>query len=161
MVQISEGKPVHTNVDVELQLLPKETNLTPESGIKTNLQSFEPHQTVRKSKRILNAKQAEKLGGIPYYTNNNKKKIIDNCVLQESQTGQPNQSRNEEETNSEIRTINRKIRTTIEDRNLNRLFWSYQPKQSPTTESTRRRGNVECRGQTISHRLNYHRQRVA
>ena len=32
----SEGKPVHTNVDDELQLLPKETNLTPETGIKTN-----------------------------------------------------------------------------------------------------------------------------
>ena len=157
----SEGKSVHTNVDDELQLLPKETNLTPESGIKTNLPSDEPHQTVKKSKRIPNAKQTEKLGGIPYYTNNNKKKINKNCVLQGSQTGQPNQSHNEEETNREIWRTNRKIRTTIEDQSLNRLFWSYQPKQSPTTESTRRRGNVECRGQTISHKLNYHRQRVA
>ena len=32
----SEGKPVHANIDDELQLLPKETNLTPETGIKTN-----------------------------------------------------------------------------------------------------------------------------
>ena len=158
----SEGKPVHTNVDDELQLLPTETNLTPESGIKTNLPSDEPHQTVRKSKRIPNAKQTEKLGGIPYYTNNNKKKI-NNCVLQGIQAGQPNQSHNEEETNSEIRTINRKIRKTVENQNLNlnRLFRNYQPNQSPTTESTRRRGNVECRGQTISLSLNYHRQRVA
>ena len=56
----SEGKPVHTNVDDELQLLPKGTNLTPEAGIKTNLPSEESHQTVRKSKRIPNAKQTEK-----------------------------------------------------------------------------------------------------
>ena len=28
----SEGKPVHTNIDDELQLLPKENNLTPEQG---------------------------------------------------------------------------------------------------------------------------------
>ena len=70
----SEGKPAHTNVDDELQLLPKETNLTPDSGIKTSLLSEESHQTVRKAKRIPNAKQTEKLGGIPYYTNNNKRK---------------------------------------------------------------------------------------
>ena len=129
--------------------------------MKTNLPSDEPHQTMRKSKGIPNAKQTEKLGGISYYTNNNKKKINNICVLQGSQTGQPNQSHNEEETNREIRTINGKIRTTVENQNLNRLFRNYQPKQSPTTEFTRRRGNVECRGQTISHRLNYHRQRVA
>ena len=28
----AEGKPVHTNMDDELQLLPKETTLTPERG---------------------------------------------------------------------------------------------------------------------------------
>ena len=28
----SDGKPIHTNLDDELQLLPKETNLTPETG---------------------------------------------------------------------------------------------------------------------------------
>ena len=43
----SEGKPVHTNVDDELQLLPKETNLTPKTGIKTNSLPNEPHQSVR------------------------------------------------------------------------------------------------------------------
>ena len=57
----SEGKPVHTNVDDELQLLPKETNLTPETGVKTNSLPNESHQSVRKSKRIPNAKQTEKL----------------------------------------------------------------------------------------------------
>ena len=51
----SEGNPVHTNMDDELQLLPKETNLTPETGIKTNSLPNEPHQSVRKSKRIPNA----------------------------------------------------------------------------------------------------------
>ena len=34
----SEGKPVHTNLDDELQLLTEETNLTPETGIKTKTQ---------------------------------------------------------------------------------------------------------------------------
>ena len=29
----SEGKPIHTNMDHEIQLLPKENNLTPEQGI--------------------------------------------------------------------------------------------------------------------------------
>ena len=58
----SEGKPVHANIDDELQLLPKETNLTPETGIKTNPLINEPQQTVRKSKRIPNARQTEKNG---------------------------------------------------------------------------------------------------
>ena len=70
----SEGKHVHTNVDDELQILPNETNLTPETGIKTNSLPNEPHQSVRKSKRIPNAKQTEKLGGIPYFTNHKKKR---------------------------------------------------------------------------------------
>ena len=157
----SEGKPVHADVDDELQLLPKETNLTPETGIKTNSLHDELHQSVRKSKRIPNAKQTETLDGIPYFTNNNKKKINNNKVLQESQTSKPNQQQNEERNNREIRTINREIRKTLEHKNFNRLFRDHQPKQPPETESSRRRGNVECRGQTISHRLNYFRQRVA
>ena len=69
----SEGKPVLTNLDDELQLLPKQTNLNPETGIKTKEPIYEQHLTVRKSKRIPYAKQTGKLGGIPYYTNNNKK----------------------------------------------------------------------------------------
>ena len=66
--------------------------------MKTKLPPDEPHQTVRESKSIPNAKQTEKLGGIPYYTNNNENKINNSSVLQRSQTGQPNQSHNEEET---------------------------------------------------------------
>ena len=157
----SEGKPVHANVDDELQLLPKVTNLTPETGIKTISLPNEPHQSVRKSKRIPNAKQTEKLGGIPYFTNNNKKKINKNYVLQENQTNKPNQQQNEERNNREIRTINREIWKTLEHKNFNRIFRDHQPKKPPETESNRRRGNVECRGQTISHRLNYLRQIVA
>ena len=148
-------------MDDELPLLPKETNLTPETGIKTNLFPDEPHQSVRKSKRIPNAKQTERLGGILHFTNNNKMKISKNYKLQESQTNKPSQQQNEEGSNREIRTINREIRKTLEYKNFNRLFRDYQPKQPPETESTRRRGNVECRGQTISHKLNYLRQRVA
>ena len=81
----SDGKPIHTSLEDELQLLSKETNLTPETGIKTNLFSDESHQTMRKSKRIPYAKQTKKLGGIPYYTKNNKKKTNNNCILQENQ----------------------------------------------------------------------------
>ena len=68
----SEGKPVHTNIDDELQLLPKENNLTPEQG--TNIEKPKTLEPKRKSKRLPFAKQTKKLGGIPYQTNNNKKK---------------------------------------------------------------------------------------
>ena len=83
----SEGKPVHTNLDDEL---PKDTNLTPETGIKTREPIDESHLTVRESKRIPHAKQTA-LGGIPYYTKNNKKKTSINCISQEKQTNQPDQ----------------------------------------------------------------------
>ena len=151
----SEGKPVHANIDDELQLLPKETNLTPETGIKTNPLINEPQLTVRKSKRIPNARQTEKLGGIPYSTNNNKRKI-NNYMLQENQASQPSQQQTEERSNREIRTINREIRKTAEYQNFNRLIRNHQQLPPLETESTRRRGNVEYRG----HRLNYFRQRV-
>ena len=62
----SKGNLVHTNLDDELQLLPKETNLSPETGIKTKDTTNEQKQSVRKSTRIPYAKQTEKLGGIPY-----------------------------------------------------------------------------------------------
>ena len=151
----SEGKPVHANIDDELQLLPKETNLTPETGIKTNPLINEPQLTVRKSKRIPNARQTEKLGGIPYSTNNNKRKI-NNYMLQENQASQPSQQLTEERSNREIRTINREIRKTAEYQNLIRLIRNHQQLPPLETESTRRKWNVECRG----HRLNYFRQRV-
>ena len=68
-----EGKPVHTSIEGELQLLPKETPLTPETEKNNRRKTFtEPHQTVRRSKRLHFAKQTGKLGGVPYYTDNKK-----------------------------------------------------------------------------------------
>ena len=148
-----EGKSVHANIDDELQLLPKETNLTPETGIKTIPLINEPQLTMRKSKRIPNARQTEKLDGIPYSTNNNKRKV-NNYMLQENQTSQPSQQQTEERSNREIRTINREIGKTAEYQNFNRLIRNHQQLPPLETEFTRRRGNVECRG----HRLNYFRQ---
>ena len=82
---------MHSTLDDDLQLLPKEANLTPETGIKTKEPIDEQHLAVSKSTGIPYAKQAEKLGGIPCYTNNNKKKTSSNCVLQENQTNHPDQ----------------------------------------------------------------------
>ena len=48
----SDGKPVFTNIDDELQRLPKETKLTLETGINTEQLPHEPYQAVRKSKRL-------------------------------------------------------------------------------------------------------------
>ena len=55
----AEGKPVHTNIEDELQLPPKETPLTPDTGGKNNRSKTftEPHQTVRRSERLPFAKQ--------------------------------------------------------------------------------------------------------
>ena len=69
----AEGKPVHTNIDAELQLLPKELTLTQEPGIKIGKnKSVEPQQTLRRSQRVPFVKPTEKLGGVPYCNGNNK-----------------------------------------------------------------------------------------
>ena len=83
------------------------------------------------------------------------------CYRKAKPANRTNNRKNEERNNREIRTINREIRKTLEHKNFTRLFRDHQPKQPPETESTRRRGNMECRGQTNSHRLNYFRHRVA
>ena len=75
----SEGKPIHTNMNDELGLLPKENNLTPEQGI--YIEKPKTPEPVRKSKRLPFAKQTEKyhtekLGAVPYETNNKKKILI-------------------------------------------------------------------------------------
>ena len=114
----------------------------------------EPHQAVRKSKRIPYAKQTEKLGGIPYYTINNKKKISKNCISQENQINQPDQpqTKNEEPGNRIIRTITEKSQTDS-------IIRRYKPKQSYVVGFNRRRGNVECQCQTATfHDLRYFRQ---
>ena len=105
----AEGNPVHTNIDDELQLLPKESNLTPEQGI--NIEKPKTLEPTRKSKRLPFAKQTETLGGIPYQTNNNKKKNVNNRnILQEKTATTMDQSekkndRTLRENNEEIRTI--------------------------------------------------------
>ena len=109
VIKKSEEKPVHTNIDNELQLLPKENNLTPEQG--TNIEKPKTLEPTRKSKRLPFAKQTEKLGGIPYQTNNNKKKTVNTRnVLQEKTTTTTDQSQKKNdrtirENNEEIRII--------------------------------------------------------
>ena len=104
----AEGKPVHTNIDDELQLLPKESNLTPEQGI--NIEKPKTLEPTRKSKRLPFAKQTKKLGRMPYQTNNKKKNVKNRKILQEKTTTTMDQSekRNDRtlrENNEEIRTI--------------------------------------------------------
>ena len=71
----AEGKPIQVNIEDELQLHPKETNLTPEQGsYKGKNRTEKPIEPVRRSNRLPFAKQTEKLGGIPYHISNNKKK---------------------------------------------------------------------------------------
>ena len=53
----SEGKPVHTNIDNELQLLHKENNLTPEQG--ANIEKPKTLEPIKKSKRLSFARQTE------------------------------------------------------------------------------------------------------
>ena len=83
--------------------------MTPKQGI--NIEKPKTLEPTRKSKRLPFAKQTEKLGGIPYQTNNNKKKTVNNRnVLQEKTTTATDQSekkngRTIRESNEEIRTI--------------------------------------------------------
>ena len=100
-----EGKPVHTNID----LPPKENNLTPEPG--ANIEKPKTLEPTRKSKGLPFAEQTEKLGGVPYQRNKNKKKTVNNRnLLQEKMTTTTDQSekkndRTMRENNEEIRTI--------------------------------------------------------
>ena len=113
----AEGKPVHTNIDDELQLLPKETTLKPETCKRIDKNnSAESQQILRRSQRLPFAEQTEKIGGVPYYTENSKKKTNNPCDLQESQSNQLAANNDEEPINRNIRTLlekrcnNRKIR---------------------------------------------------
>ena len=134
----------------------KKTNLTPETGIKTKDTTNEQNQSVRKSKRIPHAKQTEKLGGIPYQTNNNKKKTNKHCVLQENPTTPPDQT----QTNSEEERDDRKIRTITKNLQNNRIIRTLNSKQPYKPDFIRRGGNVEYRDQTARLHNRYFRQRV-
>ena len=108
----SEGRPISVNVEDELQIHPKETRLSPETGINHGHIKNKATSHVRRSSRLPFAKQTEKLGGIPYQTNNNLKRNKQNCdLLQEKRTTPLPNSEEEEDRN--IRTkeeINRIIR---------------------------------------------------
>ena len=55
----SEGKPVHVNVEDEIQIHPKETRLSPETGINHGHVTTKPKTPVRRSRRLPFAKQTE------------------------------------------------------------------------------------------------------
>ena len=106
----AEERPVHSNIDDELQLLPKENNLTPEQGI--IIEKPKTLEPTRKFKRLPFAKQTEKLSGIPYQTNNNKKKTVNNRnTIQEKTTRTTDQS---EKKNDYIREQRRNPYNTVQ-----------------------------------------------
>ena len=145
----AEGKPVHTNIDDELQLLPKETTSTPETGIKIEENSSaepQPQQLWRRSQRLRLAKQTEKQGGVPCYIENNRRKTNNHCLLQESQSNQP-------AANNDEQSINRNIRTLLEKRCDNRKIRNYNQKPPQKTDFIRR-GKCDVQRSSRQHRHN-------
>ena len=128
----SEGKPVQTNIDDELHLLPKDNKLTPGQGTyKGRNKTTEPQTSVRRSNRLPFAKQTEKLGGVPYQTNNNRKKqTVNGNVLQEKTATTTRET--EDENHRSVWQETKKIRT-IRHYNNDRRFPHGQ---------TRRGGNM-------------------
>ena len=108
----SEGIPIGVNVDDELQIHPKKTRLSPEAGINHGHIITKQTTPVRRSRRLPFAKRTEKLGGIPYQTNNNRKRIKHNHkLLQERRTTPPQNSEGEEDRNIQTKEeVNRIIR---------------------------------------------------
>ena len=104
----SDGKPMHTNVEDELQILSKETRLTPETGINHDHITTKLKTPIRRSRRLPFAKQTEKLGGIPYRTNIDRKRIKSNHdLLQENRTRPQENNEEEEDRNIRINTSNK------------------------------------------------------
>ena len=96
---------------------------------------------VKKLKRLLYAKQTDKLGVVPYYTSNNKKKTSNYCVLQENHNNHP-------QTNKCEDLENRNVRTILEMFLPNREIRNHNLKQPQATNFIRR-GNVKCKRQTV------------
>ena len=143
----SEGKPITTTPDDELQLLPKENNLTPEQGrYKRKHQKTKPTESVRRSNRLLFAKQTEKLGGVQYCTNNNKKKLTNNEHLVQETTTKTTES-NEEENNRLIR----------KDEDEIPLIRSHKMLQQTFTGPLRKRGKVTSYQHSHNRDLHLHR----
>ena len=61
----SDSKPIHTNVEDELQIHPKEARLTSETGINHGHITLKQKTPIRRSRRLPFAKQTKKLGGVP------------------------------------------------------------------------------------------------
>ena len=124
----SEGKPVQTRIEDEFQLLPKNSNLTPEQDRYKKKNQEKPTESVRRSNRLPFAKQTEKLGGVPYQTNNTKNKLINSDhFFQQTAT------ENSEEENDRL------IR---KDENEVNFLQSYKMTQQTSTGPLRRGGNV-------------------
>ena len=132
----AEGKPIQVNIDDELQLHPKQTNLTPEQGRYKGKNKIEkPIEPVRRSNRLPFAKQTEKLGGVPYQTNNNKKKLSSNGNLLQETTAETVE-RSNAENDRPIRTNNEELRLIRPHKRIQQTF----------TGQLRRGGNViSCR----------------
>ena len=128
----SEGRPISVNVDDELQIHPKETRLSPETGINHDHIITKPTTTVRRSRRLPFAKQTGKLGGMPYQTNNRKRNKHDHNLLQEKRTTPPQNSEEEEDRN---------IRTKEE---VNCIIRNQHPK-TPKSQTHMKRGECDIR----------------
>ena len=108
----SDGKLIHTNIDDELQLLPKENKLTPDQGI---------HEGKNQIDYLFTAKQTEKLDRVPYHANNNKKKLTNNGKLLHEETPTTmEESKNENQ--GTVRQKNKEIRIIRTCGNFHRNF---------------------------------------
>ena len=121
-------------------MYPKETRLTPETGINHGHITTKPKTPIRRSRRLLFAKQTEKLGGILYQTNNNRKRIKSNHDLLLENRTRP-QENSEEEESSNIRT---NAETKLE---IHRIIRS-QHQTTPKPQTHMEWGNVTCEGHT-------------
>ena len=136
----SDDKPIHTNVEDELQIHSKEPRLTLETGINHDHVTTISKTPIRRSRRLLFAKQTEKLGSIPYQTNKNRKRIKPNHdLLQENRTRPP--ENNEEEEDRNIRT------NTSNKSEIYRIIRN-QHQTTPQLQTHEEGGNVTCEGHT-------------
>ena len=124
----SEGKPVKPNIEDKLQLLPKNNSLTPEQGRYKKKNQNKPTESARSSNRLPFAKQTEKLGGVPYQTNNNKKKLINSDHLLQETTRENSEEENDRQIGKDENEVN--------------FLQPYKMTQQTPTGLPRRGGNV-------------------
>ena len=107
----------------------------------------EPRQTLRRLQRLPFAKQNEKLGGVPGYTENNKKKIVNIVFYRKARTVSWKRiTRGNQQTVIYVQ-YSRRSKTIV--------------KYETTTQNSRIQpvssegGNVRCTGQTANHKLKH------